>query len=66
MSLINVVLVLVAVGIVLWCINRFGAAVMDGKILRILNVVVVVAVVVWLLYLFGIWQRLGSVTIHPI
>jgi len=57
---------LVAVGIVLWAINHFCASFIDGKILRIINVVVVVAVIVWILYLFGIWQRLGAITIRPL
>lgn len=48
----HLVLVLIAIGVLLWLVN--GYVPMDGKIKRILNVVVVVCVVAWLLYVFGI------------
>lgn len=47
MSLLNIVLILIIVGIVLWLINRFIP--MDYKIKMILNAVVVIAVIIWLL-----------------
>ena len=56
MPIINVVLILMVVGVLLWFANNYVP--MDGKIKRILNVVVVVLVVVWLLQIFGI---IGSV-----
>lgn len=52
MSLISLILVLVAVGVILWAINTYIP--MDGKIKNILNVVVVIAVILWLLYAFGV------------
>ena len=52
MSLINVLIVLVIVGIVLWLINSFIP--MDRKIKKIFNVVVVIAVILWLLQAFGL------------
>jgi len=52
MSLISLIIVLVAIGVILWAINTYIP--MDGKIKNILNVVVVVAVILWLLYVFGI------------
>lgn len=52
MSIINVVIVLIIVGVVLWLINRFIP--MDGKIKQILNIVVVIAVIIWLLKAFGL------------
>ena len=61
MPLINVLLVLVAVGVLLWLVNTYIP--MDGKIKKILNVVVVVAVVLWLLSAFGI---LGSLSQYRI
>lgn len=54
MSLINVVITLVVVGLILWLINQFIP--MDGKIKQILNVVVVIGVILWLLSAFGIFN----------
>ena len=55
MPLINVVLVLIVIGVLLWLINRYIP--MQGTIKSILNGVVVIAVVLWLLNVFGL---LGS------
>jgi hypothetical protein len=60
MSLISLLIILIAVGVVLWLINTYIP--MDGKIKKILNVVVVVIVILWLLNGFGV---LGSMsTMH--
>jgi len=56
MPLINIVIVLVVVGFLLWLVNRIP---MQSTIRSILNVVVVIAVAVWLLQVFGMW---GTVT----
>jgi hypothetical protein len=53
-SLINVVLVLIIVGVLLWLINRFIP--MAYPIKQILNVVVVIAVIIWLLKAFGLFN----------
>lgn len=47
MSLINLVIVLIVVGVLLWLVNTYIP--MDGKIKQILNVAVVIIVVLWLL-----------------
>ena len=52
MPLINVVMVLIVVGVLLWLINRFIP--MAGSIKSILNAVVVIVVVLWLLNVFGV------------
>lgn len=52
MPLINLVLILIAVGVLLWVVNTYIP--MDGKIKNILNIVVVVVVVLWLLQVFGV------------
>lgn len=54
MPLVQVVLVLIVVGVLLWLINRFIP--MAGAIKTILNVVVVIVVILWLLNLFGIFN----------
>ncbi len=57
MPLVTIVLILIAVGVLLWLVNTYIP--MDGKIKNILNAVVVIAVVIWLLQVFGL---LGSLT----
>jgi hypothetical protein len=62
MSLINVLIVLVVVGVILWLINSYIP--MDRKIKNILNVVVVIAVVLWLLQAFGLIDSISGVRIN--
>lgn len=50
MPLIQVVVILIVVGVLLWLANTYLP--MDPKIKSILNAVVIVAVVLWLLALF--------------
>ncbi|MFN3323882.1 MAG: Thivi_2564 family membrane protein [Bryobacteraceae bacterium] len=59
MSLINVILVLVLVGVVLWLINAYVP--MAHSIKTILNVVVVIVVLLWLLQVFGITDAFDRV-----
>jgi len=61
MPLIQVVLVLIVVGVLLWLINRFIP--MAGSIKSILNAVVVIAVVLWLLNVFGLWNYASHVRV---
>ena len=56
MPLMNLVVVLIVIGVLLWLVNNYIP--MDGKIKSILNIVVVIAVVLWLLQAFGM---LGSI-----
>jgi len=50
MELIQLVIVLILIGVLLWAVNSYIP--MDEKIKGILNLVVVIAVVLWLLALF--------------
>lgn len=61
MPLVQVVLVLVVVGVLLWLINRFVP--MQGSIKSILNAVVVIAVVLWLLNVFGLFTSLSRIRV---
>jgi hypothetical protein len=61
MPLINVVVVLIVVGVLLWLVNNYIP--MDGKIKSILNIVVVIAVILWLLQAFGLLGSLSSIRI---
>jgi hypothetical protein len=61
MPLLQIVLVLIVVGVILWLINQFIP--MAGSIKSILNAVVVIAVIIWLLNVFGILTNTGHVHI---
>ena len=61
MPLINLVVVLIVVGVLLWLVNTYIP--MDRKIKQILNIVVVIAVVIWLLQVFGVLGSLGNIRI---
>jgi hypothetical protein len=59
MPLVQLVLVLIVVGVLLWLINRFVP--MQGSIKSISNAVVVIAVVLWLLNVFGLVTSLSRI-----
>jgi hypothetical protein len=61
MPLLQVVLVLVVVGVLLWLVNSYIP--MAGSIKSILNAVVVIVVVLWLLNLFGLMDNLTRLRI---
>jgi len=61
MPLINLVIILVVVGVILWLVNNYIP--MDWKIKRILNVVVVIVVILWLLSAFGVIGSLSTIRI---
>lgn len=61
MPLINLVIVLIVVGVLLWLVN--GYIPMDRKIKSILNIVVVIVVVLWLLQVFGVMGSLNDIRI---
>jgi hypothetical protein len=58
MPLLNLVIVLVAIGVLLYVVNNYIP--MDGKIKSILNAVVVIGVVIWLLQAFGMLEQLEN------
>jgi len=61
MPLINLVIVLLVVGVLLWLVNTYIP--MDRKIKNIVNIVVVIVVVLWLLQVFGILGSMDSIRI---
>lgn len=61
MPLMNLVVVLIVVGVLLWLVNTYIP--MDRKIKQILNIVVVIVVVIWLLQVFGVIGSLGNIRI---
>ncbi len=63
MTLLQVVMVLIVVGVLLWLVNRFIP--MQGTIKSILNGVVVIAVVLWLLNVFGLFSSFAHIRVGP-
>lgn len=61
MPIIHLIIVLVAVGVVLWLVNNYIP--MDGTIKKILNVVVIIAVIIWLLSVFGVIGSLSGIRV---
>ncbi len=61
MSLVNLVVTLIVVGVLLWLVNTYIP--MDRKIKSILNVVVVIFVILWILNGTGLLGGLNSVQI---
>jgi len=61
MPLIQLVIVLVVVGVILWVINSYIP--MQSTIKKILNVVVVIVVILWLLSVFGLIGNLSTIRI---
>jgi hypothetical protein len=61
LPLIQVVMVLIVVGVVIWLINRFIP--MQETIKSILNGVVVIAVVLWLLNIFGLFSYFSRIRV---
>lgn len=61
MPLIQLIIVLVIVGVILWVINSYIP--MQSTIKKILNVVVIIAVIIWLLSVFGLIGNLSTIRI---
>jgi hypothetical protein len=56
MPLINIAVVIIVVGVLMWLVNRFIP--MQGTIKGLLNGLVVIALVVWLLKIFGLFNSI--------
>ena len=61
MGLIQLIIVLVIVGVILWAVNSYIP--MDDKIKKILNIVVVIVVILWLLTVFGVMGPISNIRI---
>jgi hypothetical protein len=59
MPLVQVFVVLIVVGVLLWLVNNYIP--MAGSIKSILNAVVVILVVLWLLNIFGVMHSLSRI-----
>ncbi len=61
MPLIEIVVVLIVVGVLLWLINTYIP--MAGPIKSLLNAVVVIVLVVWILQVFGLWHYITNIRV---
>jgi len=61
MPLINLIVILVVVGVILWVINSYIP--MQSTIKKILNAVVVIGVIIWLLSVFGVIGNISAIHI---
>jgi hypothetical protein len=61
MPLLNIFIILIVAGIVLWLINTYIP--MDRKIKTILNVVAVIVIIIWLLKVFGLFNSLTNLRV---
>lgn len=57
MPLINLIVILVVIGVLLYLVNRYIP--MEARIKSILNIVVLIVVVLWLLNVFGVLGTLS-------
>ena len=61
MPLLQVLMILIVVGVLLWLVNSFIP--MQGTIKSILNAVVVIVVVMWLLNVFGLFSSFSHIRV---
>ena len=61
MTLLDMVLVLLVVGLLMWLINQYVP--MAGGIKSLLNIVVFVVVLIWVLQIFGLVGNIPGVRI---
>ena len=61
MPIVQILMVLIVVGVLLWLVNNFIP--MAGSIKSLLNAVVVIATVLWLLNIFGLFHSLSRMRV---
>jgi hypothetical protein len=61
MPLIQLVVMLIVIGVLLWLVNTYIP--MQRSIKSILNGVVVIAVVLWLLNIFGLFSSISNLRV---
>jgi len=61
MGLMELIIVLVVVGVILWLVNTYIP--MEPGIKKLLNIAVIVFLVIWLLSHLGVLSKLGDVRV---
>lgn len=58
MSLISLIVILIIIGVLLYCVNQFIP--MQSQVKQILNIVVIIFIIIWLLNVFGLLPISGG------
>jgi hypothetical protein len=61
MPLLQIVVVLIVIGVLLWLVNNYIP--MAGSIKSLLNAVVVIVTVLWLLNVFGLFHSISHMRV---
>ena len=61
MPLLQLLMILIVVGVLLWLVNNFIP--MQSTIKSILNAIVVIGVVLWLLNVFGLFHSFSNIRV---
>jgi hypothetical protein len=64
--MLGLVITLIVIGVLLWLLNTYGGAYIDGKILMIINVVVVICVVLYVLNAFGLFSGAHDIPVPKV
>lgn len=62
MPLIEIVVVLIVVGVLLWLVNSYIP--MAASVKSLLNAVVLIALIVWILQVFGLWHYITNFRVN--
>lgn len=63
MPLLTIILVILAVGVLVALINKYGSPYIDTKFLWLINAVAIIGTIVWLLAVLGVWDYLRKITV---
>ena len=66
MPIIQLILILAAIGILMWLLNNYGAQYMDAKYVKLINIVVFVCTILWILSLFFDLGSMGTIGTHRV
>lgn len=64
MPILQFILILVAIGVIMWAVNAYIP--MEAGIKKVLNIVVLIVVILWVLQLFGLFAPLSAFRVGPI
>jgi hypothetical protein len=63
MPILTVILVILAVGVLVALINKYGPPYIAPGFIVLINVVAIVATIIWVLKVAGFWAYLSTITI---
>ena len=63
MSLLYILVMILAVGVLAWAVHTYGAAYVQPPFLKLFEVVAIVGVILWLFWIVGLFDFLRSIRI---